>query len=201
MSDDIAKIKESQEKAIDAEIDLDNEMGVIFSEFGITKLSEKTNLRRYVSELRQETTNINKRQRLMTAVGNSKAIPFEATEKKSLGMGALAKKFGSMLLDRESPKDQLCEGLAQLAKQVGNKDLDKKEVPVLGLSAPSGAWKSEFLKWVFNECCTYAAHPQNETGSPNDTATKVLRRINDALPHGQAKFDNVLVLFASFNQM
>ena len=122
-------------------------------------------------------------------------IPFTGTEKKALEMDELAKLFGG-LLDRESSKEQLFDGLMKLAERTGT-NVDKKEVPVLGISAPSGAGKTEFLRWIFNHCCTFLP----EKDKMGDTATKLLEKINGALPHGQEKFDNMLVLFASFSQL
>lgn len=51
----------------------------------------------------------NKRNRLVLA----EEVPFSGTEKKCLGMGKLAIQFGS-LLDRESSKEQLYNGLINL---------------------------------------------------------------------------------------
>ena len=84
-------------------------------------------------------------------------IVFSGTEdnKKSLPPGELADRFGG-LLDRESSKQQLYEGLLQLAKKVGLKSLDKKDVPLLGISGGTESGKTEFLKWIFTHCCTFS---------------------------------------------
>jgi len=124
-------------------------------------------------------------------------VPFPTnTQKKPLEMGKLAKQFGGVL-DRGLTKQQLYNGLVKLAKKVGRPDLDKKEVPILGISASSGAGKTEFLKWIFNHCCTYL--PKNNE-MDNNNATILLQKINEAIPQDQQKLDNILVLFASFNQ-
>jgi hypothetical protein len=117
--------------------------------------------------------------------------------KKPLKVGRLAREFGS-LLDRDETKKQLYEGLAFLAKNRGEKALDKKDVPVLGLSAPSESGKTEFLRWIFNNCCTYLSSSGGQCSS--STAQDVIEKINQASPSDQKPLDNMLVLFASFKQ-
>ena len=117
---------------------------------------------------------------------------FNGLIKKPLEMGRVARGFGG-LLDREVAKTNLDDGLTFLAKRRGKKPLDKKEVPVLGISAPSEAGKTEFLKWVFNNCCTYLP-------GENKNAKSLLQKINDASPEGQEPLSDLLVLFASFSQ-
>lgn len=120
-------------------------------------------------------------------------VKFVATErKKNLAMDQLARKFGG-LLDRNGAKEDVYKGLEHLAAQRGQHPGDKKRIPLLGLSAPSMAGKTEFLRWVFNNCCTF---------SSGDTANaqNILQRINNASPPGQEALRNLLVLFASFNQ-
>jgi len=71
--------------------------------------------------------------------------------------------------------------------------LDKKKVPVLGIAASSGSGKTAFLRWIFNECCSF-------NPDAGKSAIDLLRRINEASPHDVPKLGRLLVLFASFNQ-
>lgn len=66
---------------------------------------------------------------------------------------------------------------------------------LLGLCGGSESGKTEFLRWIFNYCCTFIPNDKRD-----NTATDLLRKINAAIPQGQKEFDNRLVLFASFNQ-
>ena len=106
-------------------------------------------------------------------------------------MGEGAQKFEG-LHDRESAKEDLYKGLEYLAASRGNSALDKKKVPVLGIAAPSESGKTEFLRWIFNECCTFSPYS-------GETAKRLLRRINAASPDNVPDLDRLLVLFASFN--
>lgn len=63
----------------------------------------------------------------------------------------------------------------------------------MALTATTEAGKTEFLKWVFNECCSF-------NPNPGKVARDVLQRINYASPPDAQKLDSILVLFASFNQ-
>lgn len=120
-------------------------------------------------------------------------VDFPATPRKQkLEMDVLAKKFGG-LLDRKAALEDLYQGLEHLAAKRGDKALNKKEVPVIGISAPSENGKTEFLRWVFNNCCTFSP-----VATPNPQ--EILQRINKASPSGQVPLKNLLVLFASFNQ-
>lgn len=117
---------------------------------------------------------------------------FPTDQKAILPVGEGAQKFGG-LHDRESAKEDLYKGLEYLATSRGNSALDKKKVPVLGIAAPSESGKTEFLRWIFNNCCTFSPHA-------GETAKELLRRINAATPDGVRHLDRLLVLFASFNQ-
>ena len=121
-------------------------------------------------------------------------IKFDPTiEKRPIVIGQVSSDLGG-LLDREYSIECLFRNLRYVATLLGDKYLDKKDVPVLGLAAPSESGKTEFLKWVNNQCCT-DLNPDTD-----GMAAKLLREINAASPEGQGNFDNVLVLFASFSQ-
>lgn len=111
---------------------------------------------------------------------------------KILEPGRLSQKVGG-LLDRQASIEQLYRGLEKLAGVMGTPSLDKKSVPIIGITGTSEAGKTEFLRWVFNNCCTF-----QEAASTN--AQRLVQRLNQASPNDQARFDNLLVLFASFNQ-
>ena len=113
--------------------------------------------------------------------------------KKKVEYGKVRKALGD-LLDREGSKSDFLKGIAKLAQHRGETGLDKKDIPILALAAPSESGKTEFLKWIHNDCCTCIA------GEETDTARLVLDLINEGSPDGQVKFDNTLVLFATFNQ-
>ena len=100
------------------------------------------------------------------------------------------------LLDRESSKSDFIKGIRQLASQRGRGDSDKKDIPILALAVPSESGKTEFLKWIHNNCCTFLA------GENTKMAQSVLESINGASPEdtGVQDVEHVLVLFASFNQ-
>lgn len=66
-------------------------------------------------------------------------------------------------------------------------------MPVLAIAAPSESGKTEFLRWIFNNSCTFSP-------DAGETAKELLRRINDASPENVPDLDRLLVLFASFNQ-
>ena len=112
--------------------------------------------------------------------------------KARLPWGEGPKKFGG-LQDRESAKEALYKGLEYLARSRGNPAVDKKKIPLLGIAAPSESGKTEFLRWIFNECCSY-----NEDAG--ETAQDLLLRINNASPETVPKLNRIIVLFASFNQ-
>mmetsp|Transcript_42465 Transcript_42465/g.102285 ORF Transcript_42465/g.102285 Transcript_42465/m.102285 type:complete len:730 (+) Transcript_42465:151-2340(+) len=145
----------------------------------------------------QQGEGTNKKRRVGEGEGPD-LIEFKGEIKKCLGIGDLCKKFGG-LLDRESSKKDLTAALVGVAKRVGKKVLDKKDVPVLGLAAPSGSGKTEFLRWIFNNCCTYVSSDDN-TSDNKRFATSLLEEINQAIPETQEKLQEILVLFASFNQ-
>ena len=113
--------------------------------------------------------------------------------KVPIPLGELAEKFGG-LLDRSEPVELVYKGLEFLASQCGKSNLDKKNVPLIGLSAPSESGKTEFLKWICNNCCDFIA------GDTETSSNAALRRINAKLPEGQAPLSRLLILFASFNQ-
>ena len=96
---------------------------------------------------------------------------------RALPLGKLAAKFGG-LLDREGSKQDLYDGLSDLASKRGT-DFDKKELPILALYAPSENGKTEFLRLVFNNCCSFVA-----SDTPGTTAERLLRRINEAWASG-----------------
>jgi hypothetical protein len=125
---------------------------------------------------------LEKRQKLSLISGRKAILP--------VGVGAL--RFEG-LHDRESSKEDLFQGLEYLASSRGVPELDKKEVPVLGIAAPSESGKTEFLRWIFNNCCTVSLNA-------GDAANNLLGRINAASPPNVAKLDRLIVLFASFNQ-
>jgi hypothetical protein len=119
-------------------------------------------------------------------------VEFVGEVKTRLTVGVVAAKFGG-LLDRDEAKEKLFKGLEYLASKRGREGLDKKEVPVLGLSATSEAGKTEFLRWIFNNCCTFVP-------GGTQTARTLLQRINEASPEKWRSLDKLLVVFASFSQ-
>ena len=114
-------------------------------------------------------------------------------KKKRIEMGEVSKELGG-LLDRDDSIECLFKNLEFLATKCGQKGLDKKDVPLLAIAAPSESGKTEFMKWINNHCCT------DLNPDVGGIAMTLLKRINGALPDDQKKFDRVLVLFASFNQ-
>ena len=109
--------------------------------------------------------------------------------KGKLPWGEGPQKFGE-LQDRDSAKEALYKGLEYLARSRGNAAVDKKKIPLLGIAAPSESGKTEFLRWIFNECCSF-----NE--DRGKAAQEVLLRINNASPATVPKLDRIMVLFAS----
>jgi hypothetical protein len=77
---------------------------------------------------------------------------------------------------------------------VGKQNLDKKEVPLIALTGQSETGKTEFLRWVSNNYCTY------RSGERTDSAIDSLNELNDSLPTDHIRLENILVLFASINQ-
>lgn len=118
-------------------------------------------------------------------------IEFSPFGKKKLEPNLLSKKVG--FLDRETTIEQLYQALEKLAAVRGTPSLDKKKVPIIGITGRSETGKTEFLRWVFNNCCTF----QNK---PTENADNLLQRLNNASPGKQENLKNLLVLFASFNQ-
>ena len=160
---------------------------------GISSMLDRVQFRGYFSSLNR-VRNPSGRPSKRRKCAEPLEIPFTGREKKGLEVGDLAFKFGG-LLNRESAKQDLCSGLEYLATKVGKKNLDRNNVPVLGLAAPSGAGKTEFLKWIFNDCCTCMP-----ADGKSDSAIELLQKINKAIPQGEERLDNILVLFATFNQ-
>ena len=70
---------------------------------------------------------------------------------------------------------------------------DKTIAPFIGVTGKMKSGKTEFLRWIFNNCCTF----QGEKKSPHSKA--LLQRLNQALPEDEAPFQNLLVLYASYN--
>ena len=118
-------------------------------------------------------------------------VEFQPVGKKILEPDRLSQKVGG-LLDRRTTIEQLYRGLEKLAGTMGTPNLDKKRVPIIGITGPSETGKSEFLRWVFNNCCTFQEAVTN--------AKRLVQRLNQASSNDQATFDKLLVLFASFNQ-
>lgn len=108
-----------------------------------------------------------------------------------LPAGQVARKFLG-LLDREFAMEDLYAGPFLLAGLRAKTGLDKNDVPALGLSAPSKADKTEFLRSVFNSGCTFSS-------KANVEATHLFEGINKASSDGVSDLDNLLVLMASFN--
>ncbi|KAL7564540.1 hypothetical protein ACA910_013941 [Epithemia clementina (nom. ined.)] len=147
-------------------------------------------LNKFIRRLRNERQKADTSSSLSAIEKRQKILPDQPKAILPLGKGAT--KFEG-LHDRDLAKEDLYQGLEYLAKRRGDRALDKKDVPVLGISAPSESGKTEFLRWVFNECCTVSP-------DAGETAQEVLRRINVASPVNVPNLSRLLVLFASFNQ-
>jgi len=166
-------------------------MNEVYGALKVNNIGAKARLRRFIRSLREpkETASQPKKQKQGPDLKQ-----FDPTiKKKPIETGQVAAQLGG-LLDRNYSIECLFKNLQLLATKRGNRRLDKKDVPLLAVAAPSESGKTEFMKWVNNHCCT------DLNPDVDGNAMNLLSTINDASPDGQEKFKHVLVLFASFNQ-
>lgn len=118
------------------------------------------------------------------------AFDRRTTKKVTLPLGKLAEALGGVKA-RQATVAQLMEGFRLLASVRGRDNLDKREVPLLAIGNIPQSGKTEFLRWVFNNCCSLCDGAK---------AASTLEQINTASPRGSAKLTELVVLFASYNQ-
>ncbi|KAG7372542.1 hypothetical protein IV203_018685 [Nitzschia inconspicua] len=151
--------------------------------------------RTFANSLASALDTSNKRQKVEDDGPRHTLVPFEIGNGKSkLPLGDVAKTFGGVH-DREKSIQETRDGLKKLARLRFKAGLDKKNVSLLGVAATSESGKTEFLRYIFNNFCSYVRDK-----SEDSIADQVLDDINSASPVGADKFDKVVVLFATFNQ-
>ena len=108
--------------------------------------------------------------------------------------------------DRNQSIEDFRDGLVYLAKECRRENLNNKDMPVLCLWGPSAAskTKTELLKWIFHNCCTFIKE-EEEAPANQSMALSIRKQINDASPPADGTFikkplENLVVLLASFNQ-
>lgn len=197
----------------DVDIDSREEMNGLYKCLGIQDdFVKKNNCRALVRENLEQRmkrfneirSDSNKKQR------TTELVPLPTnTVKPKLKIGNLAERFGG-LLDRKTSILECQNALVTLAQGVGDSSLDKNYSQLIALSAPSKAGKTEFLRWIFNNWCTWTdtysgastgtgdKPEMNPAGVP--TARELIMQINSAIRDPEHHLSDILVLFASFNQ-
>ena len=145
-------------------------------------------------------------------------VQFEPVGKKRLERGELSKKLDGLYDRQQSIEDfyRALENVATSMRQKSAKEtMDESEshgtddvenagdtnedcvddsaiAPFIAVHGKEGVGKTEFLRWIFNHCCTFQGKQKTAVSKA------LLQRLNQALPTTEKPLENILVLYASY---